>query len=403
MKKITKRTLVFFMAFAIAFTVLPAMNGDLLVNAATKKPAKVTGLTVKKATATKVKVSWKKAKNAKKYQVYRKLAGGSYKLLKSTTAKTYSFTQTQGKKFYYKVRGINGSKKGNFSAVKSITLPIPKSIKASTSNLTFTSNTTKKVVFTCTKVDEVAYTYPENVVELKSESFDNGKLTLEFAPLKAGKGSITVRDKNDNKINCKVSIQVNRSIVIDKTTLTFSKWEDEEIVIDAFMVDSITYTYSEKAMKITDSGYENGHIKLTISPIKRQADESIDIMVDGELYKRIPVKNDLPIKVTMKSTFPLYNYNYSDCALISSCEVNSVVRSGKYNDIYFDLKGTSIKQSGAYLDVHFSVYDDEGYSLASQSIHISCEKGSSWKVTDYIFGVPDSDSYVIKITDYNRR
>ena len=60
--------MVLLLAFAVVFTysVMP-MNQAYAASA--KKPAKVTIKTAKAASASSVKVTWKKAKNAKKYQV----------------------------------------------------------------------------------------------------------------------------------------------------------------------------------------------------------------------------------------------------------------------------------------------------------------------------------------------
>lgn len=88
--------------------------------AAAKKPAKVSGVKVSAKSNYSIKISWKKAKNAKKYQVYRSVSKkGKYK--KIATVKTTSYTSSnllKGKKYYYKVRAVNGNKKGSYSAVK---------------------------------------------------------------------------------------------------------------------------------------------------------------------------------------------------------------------------------------------------------------------------------------------
>jgi len=67
-----------------------------------------------------LKISWSKAKNAKKYKVYRATSkNGKYKLIKTTTSRSYSNSKlTTGKTYYYKVRAINGKKNGKYSTVK---------------------------------------------------------------------------------------------------------------------------------------------------------------------------------------------------------------------------------------------------------------------------------------------
>ena len=88
--------------------------------AAAKTPAKVAGVKATAKSTTSIKVTWKKAKYAKKYQVYRATSKtGKYKKVK-TTAKLYFTNKSlkSGKKYFYKVRAINGTKKGKFSKIK---------------------------------------------------------------------------------------------------------------------------------------------------------------------------------------------------------------------------------------------------------------------------------------------
>lgn len=78
-------------------------------------------ITLSNASATSVKVSWKKATNAKKYTVYKSAKKSSgFKAVKTTTATAYTATGlTCGKTYYFKVKAINGSSSST-SAVKSI-------------------------------------------------------------------------------------------------------------------------------------------------------------------------------------------------------------------------------------------------------------------------------------------
>lgn len=118
-------------------------------NAASKTPGKPT-IKVTCTDYTKAKITWGKVKYATKYQVYRATSkSGSYKSVKTTTAKSYTNSGlTSGKTYYYKVRALNGSKKGSFSAVKSVkikTLPAAKfSVKDSVTNITLSVTTTVK-------------------------------------------------------------------------------------------------------------------------------------------------------------------------------------------------------------------------------------------------------------------
>ena len=109
-----KKLTAIFLALAVAFTFTPAMVGT--ASAAAKKPAKVAGLKAKPA-KTSLTLTWKKAKNAKKYEVYQ-LKAKKYKKIK--TLKTRKLVVKKLKtntKYKFKVRGINGKKKGKFSKV----------------------------------------------------------------------------------------------------------------------------------------------------------------------------------------------------------------------------------------------------------------------------------------------
>ena len=90
--------------------------------AAVKKPAKVK-LTSVKCSGTKITLKWKKAKNAKKYQVYQKTGSGKWTLKKTLKKLTLTVKGAYGKTYSFKVRGVNGKKKGAFSAVKKVTIP----------------------------------------------------------------------------------------------------------------------------------------------------------------------------------------------------------------------------------------------------------------------------------------
>lgn len=118
-KNVIKKGFVIAILLVVGITMSFGVTTDE-VSAASKKPSKVKITSIQSYDYNSVKITWKKAKNTKKYQVYRAASkNGKYKLVKTTTSRSYINKQlTTGKKYYYKVRGVNGSKKGRFSSKK---------------------------------------------------------------------------------------------------------------------------------------------------------------------------------------------------------------------------------------------------------------------------------------------
>ena len=126
------------LAIMIAYSAAP-MNQSY---AASKKPAKVKISSVKAVSSSSVKVTWKKASNAKKYEVYVSAkAKKGFKKAATVSKSTKSYTVTKynkkalkaGTKYYFKVRAVNGKKKGAFSKVKAVkTKAKPAAVKTNT-------------------------------------------------------------------------------------------------------------------------------------------------------------------------------------------------------------------------------------------------------------------------------
>jgi hypothetical protein len=90
-----------------------------------KKPGNIKKFKVKKNGSGIVLVSWKKAKNAKTYEIRyttdKKFKKGVKKLVvKKTSSKIKKLKK--GNRYYFKVRGKTGNKYGRYSVVKSIKL-----------------------------------------------------------------------------------------------------------------------------------------------------------------------------------------------------------------------------------------------------------------------------------------
>ena len=98
--------------------------GTVTASAATKKPEQPTIKSVTMKGASTAQIKWTKAKNAQKYELYVSVDGSEFKKLKTVNAQTYTHKNlTEGSTYKYKVRGVNGKKKGKFSKVKKIKVP----------------------------------------------------------------------------------------------------------------------------------------------------------------------------------------------------------------------------------------------------------------------------------------
>ena len=103
------------LVIAVSVTVILAMCGAPAF-AATKAPAKVTGVKVTKATNISISLSWKKAARAKTYEVQYKAAGtAKWKTAKTKARKLTLKNLKPNKKYSFKLRAINGKKKGKYS------------------------------------------------------------------------------------------------------------------------------------------------------------------------------------------------------------------------------------------------------------------------------------------------
>ena len=110
---------------AIIKTKTNVVKGTTTFICTTTKPAKTTA-TVKAVGKKKVKISFSKVAGATKYQIYyssKKL--GPYKLLKTTSSRSYTKSKLKkGKRYYFKVRAYKsfGGEKyyGAFSSIKSV-------------------------------------------------------------------------------------------------------------------------------------------------------------------------------------------------------------------------------------------------------------------------------------------
>ena len=160
---------------AMIFTMVTVFSAvSMPAYAAAKTPAKVAGVKATATSASSIKITWKKAKNAKKYQVYRATSKkGKYKKVKTTTKESFINKHLKsGKKYYYKVRAINGKKKGKFSKkVYAVTK------KASLSDVIV--DTSEKTVTIKAKVNGTYFVKSTRHLMIDRKGFNKGMAILE--------------------------------------------------------------------------------------------------------------------------------------------------------------------------------------------------------------------------------
>lgn len=105
---------------ALMFTFVTIVSAASVPAYAASTPVKVTYLNPVAKSTSSIRLTWRKAKYAKKYEVYRSTSkSGKYKRVKVTTKLAYTDAKLKSNtKYFYKVRGINGTKKGKFSVIK---------------------------------------------------------------------------------------------------------------------------------------------------------------------------------------------------------------------------------------------------------------------------------------------
>lgn len=127
MKKILKKACCIMLAFAVILTVPMAgfastgnPNSQAITMEAMASKLKKPIITVEAVSNNYLKVSWKKCSGASKYSVYRKVAGGKYKRV-ITTSKLYykDYKVRYNVKYHYKVKAVGkNGKTSSYSSVK---------------------------------------------------------------------------------------------------------------------------------------------------------------------------------------------------------------------------------------------------------------------------------------------
>ena len=111
-----RSTVRFMLVLAIAFAV--AGSSALPVSAATLTPGKIVGVKATKITDRAISLSWVRSTRAKKYEVQYKVTGASKWTTKTAAGAKITVNGLKQKtKYSFRIRGINGVKKGKYSNV----------------------------------------------------------------------------------------------------------------------------------------------------------------------------------------------------------------------------------------------------------------------------------------------
>lgn len=106
------------MAFCVALSMMPV---NTYAAASGSAPAKIKTVKLSKSTKSSLTIKWSKSKGAKKYQIAYKKAGAKKYKIKTVSNKKRTNTIAKlkaGTRYYIKVRGINGKRKGKWSSRK---------------------------------------------------------------------------------------------------------------------------------------------------------------------------------------------------------------------------------------------------------------------------------------------
>lgn len=113
MKWLKKRMVSLLLVFMLVAAAVPAVSQEVYA-AGPGRISKFSAVYIQ----GKTKLTWKKTGGAKKYEVYRSTNGKTFKKVKTVT--TCSWQDKKKGELWYKVRAVNGKRKGAFSAAKSV-------------------------------------------------------------------------------------------------------------------------------------------------------------------------------------------------------------------------------------------------------------------------------------------
>lgn len=359
MTQTRKNILSLFIILTMAFAFIGVMNIEPTY-AATKTPAKVTGLKITKDSDSTVKISWKKTKNAKKYQVFRKAGGESrYGKIKTTTAANCTMDQTKGRWYDYKIRAINGKKTGKYSAVKGFRINTKDIYITCDKSSISIGNDPVSIVFDVSYNHIVSTTRDTTAISILDTDTiwegSNQKYVVKIKALKSGTSELKITVDDQASCSVKVVANVKPSISSETNSVKFTSKNPKTITFTCVGINSVNVSCTSN-VKNTGGTFSGSILKLTLTPIK-----------NGTGYVEVSDKSNpniyciVPVTVT---SLPVPNY--SDYAIPDY-------------GIMFDVPvDTTVSGNGCY-----EYDDDNAVSHANQYVEYLKNKG--WK-RNYNYG-----------------
>ena len=265
--EITNRHLhIHFIALIMAMAMFLGMMGISGASVyASSTPDQVTSVKIGPVGTTSFKVSWAKAKNASKYEVqYKKSSLGSWKTTSTSGTSATVSGLKQDTTYKVRVRGLNGSSKGNWSSVvkqKTVVPPAaPKSVyprEATKSTLTIAWNAVDKATGY-----HVVVTHTQKVSQVvKKKSKDKNKK----AETKMVNKTTTISDQKVSGTSVKIEKLKAETGYQVKVFAMVSAAQSKSAA-------SATLTTTRKGVKLSDP---KGKLRYKISKFRTEKDERL--------------------------------------------------------------------------------------------------------------------------------
>ncbi len=344
------------------------------------------------------KLSWGAVTGADKYELYIKQANGSYKLMKTTSSKSFTTAiAAYGKQYSYKMRAVraeNDSITSKYSSVVSAKYLI-NSVKISQGNFSLGLKETSQL--TVATQDNVVLTsdikYSSSNKSIVSVSA-KGVVTAK----KTGTATITAVYKGGKKASSKITVKsAPTSVSLNYATATIGvgeksldldskihggysrlrKWSSSNIKVASVNGSGVVTGVSEGTATITCTAY-NGK-KASCKVTVRKAPTSLAITNSNQKIQYGTSQYKIKTKLSGGSASRLITYKSSNTA-VAKVSSNGIVTGVKKGTAEI----TAVAYNGIASTVKISVVNENNcLSLNQVATQVSYDYGN---VTKYVFG-----------------